>query len=147
MHVSKTEYDAMLKKKSPNSPLVKDIFWAAIVGGLICTAGQAIQNLWKMAGQTDPDAATLTSVTLIFIGALLTGLGWYDQIAKHAGAGTIVPITGFSNAIVAPALEFRSEGLVLGLAAKMFTIAGPVLVYGITASVIYGLIIYIFQWT
>lgn len=147
MHVSKTEYDAMLKKKSPNSPIVKDIIWASIVGGLICTAGQAILNLWKMAGQTEADAATLTSVTLILIGALLTGLGWYDQIAKHAGAGTIVPITGFSNAIVAPALEFRSEGLVLGLAAKMFTIAGPVLVYGITASVIYGLIIYIFQWT
>ncbi|MGE4549592.1 MAG: stage V sporulation protein AC [Intestinibacillus sp.] len=146
MHVSKAEYDAMLKEKSPNSPLVKDIFWASIVGGLICTVGQAILNLWKMAGQPEQDAATLTSVTLILIGALLTGLGWYDQIAKHAGAGTIVPITGFSNAIVAPALEFRSEGLVLGLAAKMFTIAGPVLVYGITASVIYGLIIYIFQW-
>lgn len=146
MHVSKLEYGTMLKEKSPNSPLVKDMIWAASVGGLICTVGQAILTLWKMAGQSEQDAATLTSITLIFLGALLTGLGWYDQIAKHAGAGTIVPITGFSNAIVAPALEFKSEGLVLGLAAKMFTIAGPVLVYGITASVIYGLVIYVLQW-
>lgn len=145
MHISKEEYRAMLEEKSPNSPLVKDILWAAIIGGLICTGGQGVLNLWKTAGLTELDAATATSITLIFIGALLTGLGWYDKLAKHAGAGTIVPITGFSNAIVAPALEFKSEGLVLGMAAKMFTIAGPVLVYGISASVVYGVIVWLFN--
>lgn len=144
MHISKEEYRAMLEEKSPNSPLVKDILWAAVIGGLICTGGQGVLNLWKTAGLTELDAATATSITLIFIGALLTGLGWYDKLAKHAGAGTIVPITGFANAITAPAMEFRSEGLVLGLAAKMFAIAGPVLVYGITASVIYGLLLVFF---
>ncbi|MCB6366096.1 stage V sporulation protein AC [Intestinibacillus massiliensis] len=145
MHVSKDEYDALLKQKSPNSPILKDILWAAVIGGLICTAGQGILNLYKMAGLPEKDAATATSITLIFLGALLTGLGWYDKLAKHAGAGTIVPITGFSNAVVAPALEFKSEGLVLGMAAKMFTIAGPVLVYGISASVVYGLVVYVFH--
>lgn len=109
MHVSKDEYDALLKQKSPNSPILKDILWAAVIGGLICTAGQGILNLYKMAGLPEKDAATATSITLIFLGALLTGLGWYDKLAKHAGAGTIVPITGFSNAVVAPALEFKSE--------------------------------------
>lgn len=138
------EYAALLKEKSPNSPLWKDILWAVIIGGLICTLGQGIINLWKTMGLDEEAAAAATSITLIFLSALTTGLGWYDKLAKHAGAGTIVPITGFANAITAPAMEFRSEGLVLGLAAKMFAIAGPVLVYGITASVIYGLLLVFF---
>lgn len=138
------EYAALLKEKSPNSPLWKDILWAVIIGGLICTLGQGIITLWKTMGLDEEAAAAATSITLIFLSALTTGLGWYDKLAKHAGAGTIVPITGFANAITAPAMEFRSEGLVLGLAAKMFAIAGPVLVYGITASVIYGLLLVFF---
>lgn len=141
MKLTKSEYDSLLKQKSPNSPLLKNMVWAFIIGGLICTVGQAVSNLWKAAGMDEANAAAATSITMIFLGALLTGLGWYDKLAKHAGAGTIVPITGFANAIVAPAMEFKSEGLVLGLAAKMFVIAGPVLVYGITASVAYGLIV------
>lgn len=142
--VSQKEYQTTLQKHSPNSPLFKNIVWAFCVGGLICTLGQGILNLWKMSGISEPQAASATSITLIFLGALFTGFGWYDKLAKHAGAGTIVPITGFSNAIAAPAIEFRSEGLVLGLAAKMFVIAGPVLVYGISASVVYGLLVYLF---
>lgn len=144
MDLSKREYDAMLKQKSPNSPLGKDMVWAFVVGGLICVVGQGVTNLWKALGLSEADAATATSVAMIFLGALFTGLGWYDKLAKHAGAGTIVPITGFANAIVAPAMEFKSEGLVLGMAAKMFVIAGPVLVYGITASIAYGLIVLAF---
>lgn len=144
MDLSKKEYDALLKQKSPNSPLGKDMLWAFMIGGLICVVGQAILNLWKGAGLAEADAANATSIAMIFLGALLTGLGWYDKLAKHAGAGTIVPITGFANAIVAPAMEFKSEGLVLGMAAKMFVIAGPVLVYGITASIAYGLIVLAF---
>lgn len=141
MHLTDEEYAAMLAQKSPNSPLLKNMLWAFIVGGLICTAGQGVLSLWKMAGLQADDAASATSITLIALAALATGLGWYDKLAKHAGAGTIVPITGFSNAITSPAMEFRSEGLVLGLAAKMFVIAGPVLVYGITASVLYGIVL------
>lgn len=141
MDLSKKEYDQLLKQKSPNSPLGKNMVWAFVIGGLICVVGQGVINLWKSAGLNESDAAGATSIVMIFLGALLTGLGWYDKLAKHAGAGTIVPITGFANAIVAPAMEFKSEGYVLGLAAKMFVIAGPVLVYGITASIIYGLAI------
>lgn len=141
MELSKQEYDALLKSKSPNSPLGKNLVWAFVIGGLICTIGQAVSNGWKALGLPEADAAAATSITMVFFGALLTGLGLYDKLAKHAGAGTIVPITGFANAIVSPAMEFKSEGLVLGLAAKMFVIAGPVLVYGISASVLYGLIL------
>lgn len=145
MNITKDQYQQMLQEKSPNSPLWKDMIWAFVVGGLICILGQWIQNLWKSTGLDPVQAGSATSITLVFLGAFFTGLGWYDKLAKHAGAGTIVPITGFSNAIAAPAIEFRSEGLVLGLAAKMFVIAGPVLVYGISASVIYGLIVYFFN--
>ena len=112
-------------------------FW---VGGLICALGQLILNGWKLAGLDADSAGTATGVSLIFISAVLTGLSIYDDIAKVAGAGTIVPITGFANSIVAPAVEFRTEGVILGTCAKMFTIAGPVLVFGTLASVVYGLI-------
>jgi stage V sporulation protein AC len=121
------------------------MIWAFVIGGVICTIGQAILNLYKYFGLDQIDASGSVSVTLIFVGALLTGLKIYDNIAKRAGAGSLVPITGFANSIVAPALEFKSEGFILGMSAKMFVIAGPVLVFGISASIIYGLILWIFK--
>ncbi|MBQ3226583.1 MAG: stage V sporulation protein AC [Clostridia bacterium] len=134
------QYQKYVDKKTPNSTLLKDVMLAFLVGGLICIIGQAISDGYRGLGLSEELISPATSVSLIFIGALLTGLGLYDKIAKFAGAGTIVPITGFSNSIVSPAMEFKSEGLVLGLAAKMFVIAGPVLVYGITASVLAGIV-------
>ncbi len=145
MQISKTAYQTLLQEKSPNSPLLRDLVWAFCIGGLICAGGQGILNLWKTAGMAPPQAASAASIVLICLAALFTGFGWYDKLAKHAGAGTIVPITGFANSIAAPAMEFRSEGLVLGLGAKMFVIAGPVLVYGISASIVYGIVIYLLQ--
>lgn len=137
------EYLKYVQKKTPNSPLMKDIFRAFIVGGGICVIGQLIMNGYAALGFDKDGASMGTSVTLIFLSALLTGLGVYDKLAKFAGAGSIVPITGFSNAMVSPAMEFKSEGMVTGLAVKLFTIAGPVLVYGITASVFAGAVYYI----
>lgn len=145
MNVSKQEYKSMTKQESPNSHIVKNMIWAFVVGGVICTVGQAILNLYKYFGLDQIDASGSVSVTLIFIGALLTGLKIYDNIARRAGAGSLVPITGFANSIVAPALEFKSEGFILGMSAKMFVIAGPVLVFGISASIIYGLLLWIFK--
>ena len=142
MKLNQTEYQHMLQKESPNSPLGRNMLWAGVVGGLICTIGEAVSTFYKNRGLDTEAAAGATAITMVFLGALLTGLHLYDNLAKHAGAGTIVPITGFANAMVSPAMEFKSEGLVLGLAAKLFTIAGPVLVYGISASVVYGLIYY-----
>ncbi|MGM9521968.1 MAG: stage V sporulation protein AC [Oscillospiraceae bacterium] len=133
------EYSEYVKKKTPNSKLVPDMIKAFVVGGIICCIGQAITNGYMACGLDEETAATGTSITLVFLGALLTGLGIYDNIAKFAGAGTLVPITGFANSVVAPALEFKSEGYITGTAAKMFIIAGPVIVFGITASIIYGL--------
>lgn len=144
MKLNRTEYQQMLKKESPPSPLGKDMLWAGVIGGLICTVGEAVSTFYQARGLDTEAAATATAITMVFLGALLTGLHVYDKIAKLAGAGTLVPITGFANAIVSPAMEFKSEGLILGLAAKLFAIAGPVLVYGISASVIYGLILYFF---
>ncbi|MDR3644545.1 MAG: stage V sporulation protein AC [Clostridia bacterium] len=135
----------MVKRKSKKSPLLKNMLWAFCVGGAICTVGQALSDLFRQYGLSLLDASSATSITLIFLGAFLTGVNIFDKIAKHAGAGTLVPITGFANSIVAPALEFKSEGFVLGMSAKMFTIAGPVLVFGITSSVVYGLILWIFR--
>jgi len=123
----------------------KNILWAFLVGGAICAAGQGLSNLYQSYGLHKEQAGTATSVTLIFIAALLTGLGIFDKVAKRAGAGTLVPITGFANAMVSPALEFKSEGLITGTAAKLFTVAGPVLVFGISTSVIYGLILCLLQ--
>ncbi len=138
-NMTNEQYQKYVDKKTPNSTLAKDLFFAFLVGGLICVIGQGIADGYRTIFLSEEIVSAATSITLIFLGASLTGLGVYDRIAKFAGAGTIVPITGFSNSIVSPAMEFKSEGLVLGLAAKMFVIAGPVLVYGITASVVAGI--------
>ena len=145
MKLSKAEYQRMLEKRSPNSPLVVDVLWAGLIGGAICVVGQAVSNYYQSRGLDVDSAAGATSITMILLGALLTAVHLYDKLAKRAGAGTIVPITGFANAIVSPAIEFKSEGFVLGLAAKMFAVAGPVIVYGVTASVIYGVILVLLQ--
>lgn len=145
MNVSKQEYSELTKKASPNSKSYLTIPSAFGVGGLICVLGQLLLAFYRRLGLTPMDASTLVSITLIGVSALLTGLNVYDNIAKVGGAGSLVPITGFANAVVSPALEFKSEGLVLGLGAKMFIIAGPVIVYGTVASVVYGLILYIIQ--
>lgn len=142
MKLTKEEYAEMLGNQSPPSNLLLDMAWAFVVGGLICTIGQAISEFYKSRGLDQTAVSAATAITLVFLGGLLTALHLYDKIAKKAGAGTLVPITGFSNAIVSPAMEFKSEGFILGLGAKLFAIAGPVLVYGISASVIYGLILF-----
>ena len=131
----------LVNERSKPSPIGKNIVWAFLVGGAICAAGQGLLNLYQSYGLDKEQAGTAVSVTLILAAALFTGLGLFDKLAKRAGAGTLVPITGFANAMVSPALEFKSEGLVTGTAAKLFTVAGPVLVFGISASVIYGLIL------
>lgn len=144
MDISKQEYNQLIQVHARPSPLVRDMLWAFFVGGAICTLGQVLRNLYESLGLSGDDAGTAVSVTLIFLSALLTGLGLFDKLAKHAGAGTLVPITGFANAMVSPALEFKSEGYITGTAAKLFVVAGPVLVFGISASVIYGLICFFF---
>jgi stage V sporulation protein AC len=143
--ITKKEYAELTKSKSPNSPLLKNCVFAFLIGGAICTIGQLIMTIYLSYGLDKLDASSATSITLIFLGALFTGLKMYDKLAKYAGAGTLVPITGFANSIVSPALEYKSEGFILGMSAKMFTIAGPVLVFGISASIIYGVIIWIFK--
>lgn len=143
MNISNEEYGELAKQRSHSSKLYKTIPMAFLIGGIICTLGEALLNVYGMAGLDKDDAGALTSVTLVFLSILFTGLEWYDRIAQHAGAGTLVPITGFANSVASPALDFKSEGFVLGLGAKMFIIAGPVIVYGISASVIYGVIYYI----
>lgn len=145
MSISKDKYSNMVDKASPNSPKILNCIKAFLFGGIICTIGQLIMMLLENAGLSENKVSAGTSGILIIITAVLTGLGIFDKIARHAGAGTIVPITGFANSVVSPALEFQHEGLILGTAAQMFTIAGPVIVYGIASSFIYGLIIYIFK--
>lgn len=145
MDMTNEQYIRYVAAKTRPSPLVKDMIWAFAVGGAICAGGQALQNLYMSWGLPQEDAGTVVSMTLIFLAALTTGLGIFDKLAKHAGAGTLVPVTGFANAMVSPAIEFRSEGLVTGTGAKLFTVAGPVLVYGISASVIYGIILVLLQ--
>ena len=140
MKLSKQQYKELCQKASPKSQILKDCLWAFVVGGLICALGQLIREGWQAAGMTLSDAGAMTSVTLITASAVATALGWYQKLATKAGAGTLVPITGFANAVVSPALEFKAEGYVTGVAAKMFLIAGPVLVYGLSASVIWGVI-------
>ena len=141
MKFTKKEYNRYVADLAPKSPLAKDLVCSFCIGGLICALGQLILNGWKLAGLDADSAGTATSVSLIFISAVLTGLSIYDDIAKVAGAGTIVPITGFANSVVSPA---KAEGFITGMAAKMFVIAGPVIVYGTVASVVYGLILMIF---
>ena len=141
--MTEREYGRLVKEMSPKSPLKKDIIKSFVVGGLICLLGQAAMNLYMSFGIEKQDASTAASMSLVALSALLTGLSLYDNIAKHAGAGTLVPITGFANAVAAPAVEFKTEGFILGVGAKIFTIAGPVIVYGVSASVVYGLIYWI----
>lgn len=138
--MTEKEYDALVKEMMPPSPIGRDCVNAFWVGGLICVIGQFFMNRYTDLGLEKELAATASSITLVALSALLTGLSLYDNIAKFAGAGTLVPITGFANAIAAPAVEFRTEGMILGTAAKMFTIAGPVIVYGVSASIVYGFI-------
>lgn len=138
------DYAKLVQSRSKPSPMGKNMVWAFCVGGAICAAGQALLNAYQAAGLDEEAAGTTASVTLIFAAALFTGLGLFDRLAKHAGAGTLVPITGFANAVVSPALEFKCEGFITGTAVKMFTIAGPVIVYGVLASVVYGIILVLF---
>lgn len=144
MNISNQEYAKLAKQVSPPSAMYKTLPMAFVIGGGICTLGELLRNLYQYMGIGEEEAGTWTSISLIFLSALLTGLKLYDRIAQHAGAGTLVPITGFANSVVSPALDFKSEGFILGLGAKMFVIAGPVLVYGISASIIYGIIYYIY---
>ena len=136
-------YNAYVQGKAKPSPLGKNLAWAFCVGGGICVLGQALLDGYGALGLDPGHARMAVSVTLIFVTALFTGVGVFDRFAKHAGAGTLVPITGFANAVVAPAMEFKQEGMIAGTAAKLFTVAGPVLVYGISASVVYGLILWL----
>ena len=143
--MTEKEYENLVQDMMPRSPIIKDCVKAFVIGGLICTLGQAFINLYTYWGIEKQDAATFASMSLVVLSALLTGLSLYDNLAKHAGAGTLVPITGFANSIAAPAVEFKTEGFILGIGAKMFTIAGPVIVYGLSASVVYGFFYWI--WT
>lgn len=143
--MTEKEYARLTQEACPASPMGKDCFHAFWIGGLICALGQALGSFYSRLGLDRQSSATAVSISLICLSALLTGLSLYDNLAKHAGAGTLVPITGFANAIAAPAVEFKTEGFILGVGAKLFTIAGPVIVYGLAASVVYGLIYYLFQ--
>lgn len=143
--MNKWEYQKIVNEKSPKTKFYITIPKAFVFGGAICTIGEAFRQWFLSMNITELQAGSATSIVMIFLGALLTGLGIYDNLAKHGGAGTSVPITGFANAIVSPAIEYKSEGMILGVAAKMFVIAGPVLVYGTISSVIVGLIHYIMQ--
>lgn len=139
------EYQKYVNKKSPNSPIFKNCFNAFFVGGLICTVGQFIMEICKYRGLDNEISATITSIILIFLSAFLTALNIFNKIGKFAGAGSFVPITGFANSIVSPSMEYKSEGYVMGVGAKMFTVAGPVLVYGISTSILVGILYLIFN--
>ena len=143
--MTEKEYAQLVQKAAPKSPMGKDCLNAFWIGGLICVFGQILINSYSSAGLDKDAAATATSITLVTLSALLTGLSLYDNLAKYGGAGTLVPITGFANAIAAPAVEFKTEGFILGVGAKLFTIAGPVIVYGLSASVVYGFLYWL--WT
>lgn len=145
-NMSKDEYKKLVEQKSPNSETFRDALKAFLSGGLICCVGQGFYELYSALGILEETCGLYTSISMIFLGALLTGLGLYDNIAKFAGAGSLVPITGFANSVASPALEFKTEGFILGTGAKMFIIAGPVIVYGISTSIIYGLILYLLSF-
>ena len=145
MEISRQEYKRMQKSAAPKSPVLKNCGWAFLIGGTICTLGEVVFELCRNGGLSEQNARVICSVSLIALSVLLTAFRVYDNIAKHAGAGTLVPITGFANSIAAAAVEFKTEGFVLGMAVKMFTIAGPVIVNGTVASVVYGVIYWIVQ--
>lgn len=144
MDVSNKEYDKMVKKASPPSPVIRNCVLAFLIGGTICTLAQIINMLFSSLGLEKTDASTYTSISIIFLGVFLTGINIYDDIALYGGAGTLVPISGFANSITAPAMEYKREGYILGVGVNMFKIAGPVIVYGVVSSVVYGLIYYVF---
>ncbi|WP_455580655.1 stage V sporulation protein AC [Dysosmobacter sp.] len=144
MDMSPQEYQQYVQSKAKKSPIVKDVVLAFLIGGAICVIGQAVQNGWSAAGLNKEDAGTATSCTMVFLSALLTGLNLYNKLARFGGAGTLVPITGFANAVVSPAIDFKSEGFITGMAAKMFQVAGPVIVFGTLASAIYGVFLQLF---
>lgn len=143
MPMTPREYDKMQKESSPPTRSGRTLPMAFAVGGLICVLGQALTDGFLAMGLPEEEARTWCSVTLIFLSVVTTGLGWYQRLAKYAGAGTLVPITGFANAVASPAIDFRAEGIVTGTAVKMFTVAGPVIVFGTAASVVYGLVLYL----
>lgn len=146
MNMKKEDYGKYVGSLSPKSPILKDCVWAFCVGGGICAIGQALIDIYtNFLSMDEKDAGTLCSVTLVFVAALLTGLGVFDNIARHAGAGTLVPITGFANSVVSPAIDSKSEGYVLGVGAKIFTVAGPVLLYGTLAGTLYGVIYWVYS--
>ena len=145
MDMSPKEYQDYVQQKAKKSPIFKDVALAFVIGGLICVVGQAIQDGWSAVGLNQEDAGTATSICMVLLSALLTGFNLYNKLARYGGAGTLVPITGFANAVVSPAIEFKNEGLVTGTGAKMFTIAGPVIVYGMLASMVWGLIWYLLR--
>lgn len=141
MDMTPQEYQSYVSHIAPKSPIMKNTALAFLIGGAICTLGQLIQNGFLALGLAKADAGTATSISLVFLSALATGLNVYNSLARFAGAGTLVPITGFANAVVSPAIDFRSEGLVTGMASKMFAVAGPVIVFGTLASVLYGVVL------
>lgn len=141
--MTEKQYAKLVSDTCPPSPMGKDCFHAFWIGGTICLLGQLLIQGFEWLGMDNQAAGTAASISLVALSALLTGLSLYDNIAKHGGAGTLVPITGFANAIAAPAVEFKTEGFILGVGAKMFTIAGPVIVYGLAASVVYGIVLYV----
>ena len=143
MDMTPREYQDYVAKKAKKSPIVKDTILAFLIGGAICTLGQGITALWTAAGLDKEAAGTATSVSLVFLSVLLTGLNLYNKLGRFGGAGTLVPITGFANAVSAPAIDFRAEGIVTGMAAKMFVVAGPVIVFGTVASVVYGVVLWV----
>ena len=139
------EYNKYIQSMAEKSPIAKNMCFAFLIGGAICVIGQLVLDGWTALGLEKIDAATATSISMVFLGALFTGLGLYCRLARYAGAGTLVPITGFSNAMTSAAIEFKSEGFILGVGAKMFTIAGPVIVYGVSASIVYGIVYWLIK--
>lgn len=144
MDMSNKDYDQFVQDRAAKSPIVKNCVFAFLIGGGICTLGQAIMDGFTALGLEKTDAGTATSISLVALSALLTGLNLYNKLGRYGGAGTLVPITGFANAVVSPAIDFKTEGFVAGMAAKMFTVAGPVIVFGVTASVAYGIVLMLF---
>ncbi len=145
MEISKQEYQKFVQDRAKSSPIAKNCALAFAIGGGICVLGQAVMDAWTAFGLGKTDAGTATSITLVFLSVLLTGLNLYNKLGRYGGAGTLVPITGFANAVASPAIDFKSEGLITGMAAKMFTVAGPVIVFGVAASAAYGVILMLVQ--